>query len=188
MATYESNLVKKLTRHRGLYSGQKYDVMGRIFIPDGTVLATNDLLLGVPVGENQRIKEVTLMVIGDLNSAAGSVGYFQILGRDGNPAKVYRAGPNGAPSDQTFTSPTTDDDAYHAAETLVGYIDTTITASTAKLAGPVNIGVKITTGATVAADTEVFIGVVFDGETSTVETVGTAAPSGDVNDYLLVKA
>lgn len=188
MTTYNSNLVKKKGRMRGTESGQRFEVMGRVFIPTGTVLAIGDLLLGVPVGENQRVKEVTLMVVGDLNSAAGSVGSFQILGRDGNAAVVYRKGPFGADSSYTFTSPATNATAYHAAETLVGYIRTEITGSTAKLAGPVNIGVRITTGATTAADTEVFIGVVFDGETSTVDVPGSAAPSGSDNSYLLTES
>lgn len=184
--TYKSNLVKKGVLHRGELSGQPMELMGRIFIPNGTVLATNDVLLGVRVGENQRVKEVTLMVIGNLNSAQGSAGYFQVLGRDGNPMVVQRQGPRG-PSSSIFTSPATLATAYHAAEVMDGYIRTQVTAQTAKLAGPVDIGFKITTGATVAADTEVFIGVVLDGETSTTEVTGTAAPSGSVNDYLLTE-
>lgn len=184
MTVYNSNLVKKGMLHRGLYSGKPYEVMGLIKLPAGTVLTTADEFRGVPVGENQRIKEVTLMVIGDTDVAAGSVGYFQKLGRDGNPLVVERIGPFGD-STTKFTSPATSAAAYHAAEQLDGYIRTQITGSVAKLAGPVDIGVAITTGATVGANTEFYIGVVFDGETSLNEVTGSAAPSGTDNDYLL---
>ena len=185
MATvYKSNLVKKLHRHRGIYSGQPYEVSGRIFLPSGTVLGVGDDLLGVPVGENQRIKEVTLLVIGDTSTAAGEIGYFQITDSDGNPVKVQRRGPDAnAPAEDTYTSPTTDSDAFKAAGQLDGYVRQQVTGATVeKLAGPVNIGVRITTGATVGEDTEIFIGAVFDGETSTVETGGDSNPD---NSYLL---
>lgn len=185
MATvYKSNLVKKLHRHRGIYSGKPYEVAGRIFLPAGTVLAVGDDLLGVPVGENQRIKEVTLLVVGDTSTAAGEIGYFQMLDAAGNPVKVQRRGPNAyAPAEDTFTSPTTASAAYKAAGQLDGYVRQQVTGATVtKLPGPVNIGVRITTGATVGADTEVFIGAVFDGETSTKETGGD--PFMD-NSYLL---
>lgn len=185
MATvYKSNLVKKLHRHRGIYSGQPYEVAGRIFLKAGTVLGVGDDLLGVPVGENQRVKEVTLLVIGDTSTAAGEIGYFQLLDKAGNPVKVQRRGPDAqAPASDTFTSPATSSAAYKAAGQLDGYVRQQVTgAAVAKLPGPVNIGVRITTGATVGADTEVFIGAVFDGETSTVETGGD--PSVD-NSYLL---
>lgn len=177
--TYESNLVAKKGRHRGLYSGKPNEVSGRIFLPAGTVLAANDLLLGVPVGENQIVKEVTVLVVGDTSTAAGSTGYFQILDSDGNPVSVKRNGPF-SESDQIFTSPATSDAAYAAAAQLDGYVRTALATPT-KLAGPVNIGVKITTGATVGADTEIFIGAVFDGETSTVTVDG----GNTDNSYLL---
>jgi hypothetical protein len=172
MATLTSNLVKKLHRHRGIYSGKPYEVAGRIFLPAGTVLALNDILLGVPVGENQRVKEVTILAIGDTSTVAGSIGYFQMLDKQGNPVKVQRIGPDAqAPASYTYTSPASDPDAYRAAGQLDGYMRTEVTGATVtKLPGPVNIGVQITTGGTIAADTELFIGVMFDGETSTVET------------------
>ena len=179
---YKSNLVKKLHRHRGIYSGQPYEVAGRVFLPSGTVLTTADILLGVPVGENQRVKEVYFTVIGDTSTIAGSMGYFQMLDKDGNPVKVQRRGPDAnAPAEDTFTSPTSDPDAYKAAGQLDGYVRTAVTTAD-KLAGPVNIGIAITTGGTIAADTEIFIGVQFDGETSTVETGGD--PFAD-NSYLI---
>lgn len=181
---YQSSLVKKLSRNRGLYAGKTNDVAGRIFIPNGTVLAVGDILLGVPVGENLRLKETHIMVVGNLNGAAGSTGAFQILGRDGNPAVVYREGPIGAPPAQTFTSPASAPALYHAAQSLTGYISNFV-ITPARLAGPVNVGVIITTGATVSADTEVFIGCQFDGEMTTVIFNGTAAPSGTQNNYLL---
>lgn len=179
---YKSNLVKKLHRHRGIYSGKPYEVAGRVFLPAGTALTTADVLLGVPVGENQIVKEVYITVVGDTSTIAGSIGYFQMLDAAGNPVKVQRRGPNpNAPEDDTFISPASDPDAYKAAGQLDGYARTQV-ATAEKLAGPVNVGIAITTGGTIAEDTELFIGVQFDGETSTVE-VGGAYPQD--NDYLL---
>jgi len=182
MATFNSNLIKKVHRHRGIYSGKKYSVAGRIFIPEGTVLDIGDDLLAIPVGENQGIKAVSVWVVGDLDTAAGSVGYFQMLDKEGNPVKVQRRGPNAyAPAEDTFTSPATSAAAFKAAAALTGYAEANVAAPD-KLAGPVNIGVRITTAGTAAEDTEIFIGAVFDGETSTVETGGD--PFMD-NSYLL---
>lgn len=184
MATFNSNLIKKLHRHRGIYSGKPYEVAGRLLIPEGTVLAIGDILLGVPVGENQIVKEVTVTGIGSAGTLAGSVGHFQMLDKNGDPVKVQRRGPNAyAPASDTFTSPTSDPDAYAAAAVLEGYARTqAIDANVARMPGPSNIGIVITTGETLAADFELFIGVQFDGETSTVETGGD--PFMD-NSYLL---
>lgn len=177
--TYESNLVIKKSRNRGLYSGMPYEVAGRIFLASGTVLGVGDILLGVPVGENQAVKEVTMLAIGDTGLAAGSTGRFQMLDKSGNPVVVHRNGPNGEAS-SIYTSPATSAAAYRAAGQLDGYVRTQVTTP-AKLAGPVNIGIIITTGGTVGADTELFIGAVFDGETSINDTIG----GGGDNSYLL---
>jgi hypothetical protein len=181
MTDYQSNLVKKKARHRGIYSGQPYQVAGRLFLASGTVLATTDNLLMVPVGENQMIKRVTLQVNGDTSTIAGSIGRFQILDADGNPVVVQRMGPNGE-SGTKYTSPANSTAKYLAAGQLDGYTETII-ATVEKLAGPVYVGIDITTGGTIAADTEIFLGVEFDGETSTVETLGDQDPD---NSYLLV--
>jgi hypothetical protein len=179
MATYNSNLVAKKMRHRGIYSGKDYDVAGRIFLASGTVLEVGDDLLFVPVGENQSIQKVTLTVIGDTSTAAGEIGRFQIVDSAGDPVVVQRLGPFGE-AEYTFESPATDSDLYRAAGQLDGYTETII-ATAAKLAGPVNVGIRITTGATVGADTEMFLAVYFKGETSTLDTVG----GGSDNEYLL---
>lgn len=180
MATYVSNLVAKRNRHRGLYSGMPYEVAGRIELANGTVLTTADVLRFVPVGENQVVKRVTLLVLGDTSTAAGSIGYFQILDASGNPVVVERLGPLGDTASK-FPSPVSDPDAYKAAGQLDGYTEQ-IVATPVKLTGPVDVGIAITTGATVAADTEMFLGVQFDGETSTVE-VTNPFPYG--NEYLI---
>lgn len=180
MATYESNLVKKKNRHRGIYSGKPYEVAGRLFLANGTALTTDDDLLFVPVGENQVIKRITLLVVGDTSTIAGSIGRFQILDGAGDPVVVKRRGEFGDAED-SFTSPATSDALYRAAGQLDGYTETII-ATPEKLAGPVNIGIAITTGGTIAADTEIFLGVQFDGETSELEVVGDSNPD---NDYLL---
>lgn len=183
MAVYESNLVKRKMRQRGLAEGKPLEIAGRIFLPSGTVLEVGDQLLGVPVGENQRIKEVTLLVVGDTSTAAGETGYIQMLDANGDAVVVKRNGPF-SESAATFTSPTSDTDAYRSAGQLDGYVRTQVTgAAVTKLPGPVNVGVTITTGATVGADTEVFIGVVLDGETSTNEVEGHS--ESDDTTYLI---
>ena len=180
MAEYRSNLIAKRMRHRGIYEGMPYEVAGRIAIPEGTVLAADDILLAVPVGENQRVKEVTVLGVGDLGAAAGTVGYWQILDSAGNPVVVDRRGPLGE-EDTRYESPDTDEDAFATAAALNGYRRVQVTGNLGKLSGPVYVGVEITTGGTAAEDSEVFIGVMFDGETSTLEI---AEPYGD-NEYLL---
>lgn len=165
---YKSNLLYKLNRHRGLYEGKDQDVTGRIFLPSGTVLTTSDDLLFVPVGENLAIHRVSLLVLGDTSTIAGSIGTFQILGPDGvTPVRVDRLGPLG-PSSSMYTSPATSADSLRAAGQLDGYTETVL-ATPAKLAGPTNVGIRITTGGTIAADTELFVTVVFKGETGTDE-------------------
>lgn len=180
MATvYNSNLVAKKMRHRGIYSGKDYDVAGRIFLASGTVLGVADDLLFVPVGENQSIEKVTLTVLGDTSTIAGEIGRFQILDSAGNAVVVQRIGPFGA-AEYNFTSPANSTALYRAAGQLDGYTETIIAAA-AKLAGPVNVGIRITTGGTIAADTELFLAVYFKGETSMLETVG----GGSANEYLI---
>lgn len=180
MAEFRSNLVAKRMRHRGIYEGKPYEVAGRIAIPEGTALAADDVLLAVPVGENQRVKEVTVLGVGDLGAAAGTVGYWQILDSAGNPVVVERLGPRGD-EEVRFESPETVEDAFAPAAALNGYRRVQVTDNIDKLAGPVYVGVEITTGGTAAEDSEVFIGVMFDGETSTREVT---EPYGD-NEYLL---
>lgn len=189
MATYESNLIRKRHRHRGIYAGKPYEVAGRIFLPAGTVLTAADVLLAVPVGENQRIKEVTVLTIGDAGLAQGTVGYWQMLDKNGDPVVVYRRGPDRfAPADAAFTSPATDADAFASAALLNGYRRVSVSAATVdKLAGPVNIGIEITTGGTVGEDTEIFIGALFDGETHPLDGAARTDYLGYGNDYLLVK-
>jgi hypothetical protein len=167
MTIYNSNLVTKRTRHRGMYEGQDYDVAGRIFLANGTALVAADDLLFVPVGENQVIHKISLLVLGDTSTIAGSIGTFQILGPDGNPVVVERRGPLGA-SNTKYTSPATSAASLKAAGQLDGYTETVLATPT-KLAGPTNVGIRITTGGTIAADTEMFLSVYFKGETGTNE-------------------
>lgn len=185
MATILSNLLHKRHRHRGIYSGQDYDVAGRIFLPAGTVLDDSpaDDLLFIPVGENQVITKVTLLVLGDTSTIAGSIGYFQMLDANGDPVVVRRNGPSYyAPEDSDFESPATNATAYRAAGQLDGYTETIVTPPI-KLAGPVNVGIRITTGGTIAADTELFLAAYFDGETNP-DTINSGYPNGD-QSYLL---
>lgn len=181
MANYESNLVKKKLRHRGVNTGFPYQIAGRIFLPSGTALTTSDDLLFVPVGELVAPRRVTLEVRGDTSTIAGSIGYFQILDDAGDPVRVDRNGPSPLVASTQYTSPATSAAAYRAAGQLDGYTETIITP-TAALAGPANIGIRITTGGTIAADTEMFLGVEFETEVSSVTVEGDPNPD---NDYLL---
>lgn len=180
MTIYNSNLVAKKMRHRGIYSGKDYDVAGRIELANGTVLTTSDDLLFVPVGENQAIHKISLLVFGDTSTIAGSIGYFQMVDANGDPVVVERMGPYGD-SDTRFTSPATSAAAFRSAGQLDGYTETII-AAPAKLAGPVNVGIRITTGGTIAADTEMFLAVYLKGETSELDVVGGG---NEDNSYLL---
>ncbi len=180
--TYYSNLAKKKARHRGLYEGKPNEVSGRIFLPAGTVLGVGDKLLFAPMGENQAPKRVHLLVIGDTSTAAGEIGRDRILDKAGNPVVVQRKGPGGAAGTQ-YTSPATSTAAYRAAGQLDGYTETVL-ATPAKLAGPAMLSLTITTGATVGADTEIFLGAVFDGETSTQSALFVEDQNQD-NGYLI---
>lgn len=180
--TYQSNLAKKKSRNRGLYSGKPNEVSGRIFLPSGTVLGVGDKFLFVPIGENQAPKRVHLLVLGDTSTAAGSIGIDQILTDAGTPAVVERKGPGGVAGTK-YTSPATSPALYRAAGQLDGYTETVL-ATPAKLAGPATLSLTITTGATVGADTEIFLGAVFDGETSTLEALFVESQNQN-NGYLL---
>lgn len=180
MAEFKSNLVNKRMRHRGIEGGKEYDVVGRIFLPSGTVLTAGDKLLAVPLGENQVVTNVRAYAVGATGAAAVSLGYFQQLGPDGNPAVVERLGP--LESSGKYTSPVDDGDAFAAAAVLSTARDVAV-ASTSKLAGPVNMGALVTTGATLAADVELFIGATVMGEQNADTLVD---PYGeDDNGYLL---
>jgi len=183
MSIYKSNLVLKRTRNRGLYAGKDETRSGRIFLANGTALTTSDDLLFVPMGENLVIKKVTLLVVGDTSTIAGSIGRFQMLDSAGQPVVVKHRGPFSEAGD-TFTSPATSAALYKAAGQLDGYTETII-ATPEKLAGPVNVGIRITTGGTIAADTEIFLGVTFAGETSTTEVNADYIQSYWGNEYLI---
>lgn len=171
MATYDSNLMLKKNRHRGIYSGKPYDVVGRIELAEGTVLEVGDILRFAPVGENQRVNKVRSYIIGLLPTAAAEIGYQQMLDRNGDPVVVQRQGPFGD-ADTMFESPVTDDDAF-AAAAVFSTAREVLQATAVKLAGPVDLSMTVTTGGTVGVGgVEIFCGLELDGETSTVETGG----------------
>lgn len=185
MATHDSNLIAQRNRHRGLYAGQEYDVAARFEFATGTVFTAGDILHAVPVGENQVVTKVKAYAVGDTGALAVSLGYFQILDKNGDPVVVERNGPfvtTGAfGQNAKFTSPASDGDAYAPAAVLSTARQVVVTPTT-KLAGPVYMGAIVTTGATLAADVEIFIGCALDGETSTHEVIG---PTDWDNGYLL---
>lgn len=174
MATYESNLVKKLNRHRGIYSGRPYNVEGRIILAEGTVLTTDDIFHMVPIGENQRVNKVKAYIIGDAGATAVSIGYAQMLDANGDPVVVERLGVFGD-EDTKFESPVSDLDAYAPAAVLSTAREVIVTgaANNAKLPGPVYLACAVTTGGTVGTGgVEIHIGAEFDGETSLRDTLG----------------
>ena len=187
MATLNSNLVTKRMRHRGIYSGKPYRADGVIRLEEGTVLAAGDVLLFVPVGEQQNVEKVFVTALGGVGALAGSIGYHQILDAEGQPAKVTRV-----PSvdEETYTSPATDADAFSAATALTGHKEIVV-ATTNKLPGPVVVSVTITTGATIpAGGAELLVGAQFLGETSLREVTSgynTAGQNANANSYLLDK-
>ena len=182
MATFESNLVKKLNRHRGIYSGRPYNVKGRIVLEEGAVLEANDVLLMAPIGENQRVNKVMSYIHGLLPTAQVSIGYAQILGLDGEPVVVERIGVFGG--DETkFESPEDDLDAFAAAAVLSTGREVVV-AGSQPLPGPVYLAAEVTVGGTVGAGgAEIYIGAEFDGETNPRETPGVTWY--EKQDYLL---
>ena len=162
MATHSSALISKRTKHRGLYTGQEYTVEGVITLPAGTVLATNDVLKFLPLGENQVVTKVWAYVVGSLPTAAVSIGYAQRL-RNGVAEVTERTGPFGA-SATKFTSPASDLTAFAAAAVLSTAREV-VDTSVAKLAGPVDLAANVTTGGTVGVGgAEIHIGAVIIGE------------------------
>lgn len=162
MTVYKSELTSNGVLNRVSFAQCEKEYQGRVRIKAGTVLAIGDDLLGVPVAENQVITKVAVLVLGDLGAAEGSVGRFRILDENGSPVVVERKGPAG-PADTKFTSPATSAAAYAAAQPLAGYQED-VQATPAKLAGPANVGIRVTTGGTAAVDTDVFIQVTLLGE------------------------
>lgn len=172
MATFNSNLIAKRNRHRGIYSGRPYNVEGRIVFSEGAELAEGDILLIAPIGENQRVNKVRSYVIGDVGEAEVTIGYAQILDADGQPAVVERLGPL-SDDESRFESPESDLDAFAPAAALQDAREYVIVGNPNKLPGPVYLAAEVTAAGTVGGDgAEVHIGAEFDGETSLRETGG----------------
>jgi len=167
MTIYNSNLVTRRTRYRATEEGVEKKISGRILVPNGTVVTTSDDFLFVPVGENQVIKKVTLLVLGDSSTIAGSIGTFRILDSAGKAVVVERKGPNGESSTQ-YTSPATSAASLRSAGQLDGYTETVL-ATPARLAGPTNVGIRITTGGTFGAETEMIVEVTLVGDHGTID-------------------
>lgn len=167
MAIFNSKQVSKNQTHRGIYSGQEYDVEAVIRLKAGTVLATGDQLLALPVGENQVVTKVRAYAVGATGAAAVSLGYFQRKNADGSTYQVERYGPL-ADGKGVFVSPATDADAFAAGAVLSTNRQVVVPAAK-KLAGPVYFGAEVTAGATLAADVEVHLGLTLVGELSDME-------------------
>lgn len=183
MAIYNSQLIEKRHRHRGIYDGKEYTVSGVIYLPSGTVLTTDDVFKIAPVGENQVVTQTWAYAVGATGALAVSLGYFQQLDANGDPVVIYRRGPSAyVPSGNNFTSPTSDPDAFAPAAVLSTarkVVDTAVE----KLAGPVDFGAAVTTGATLAADVELHFGAVIIGEHNPNQVTG--GYPGRNPDYLL---
>ena len=182
MATHNSNLIRKRTKHRGIYTGQEYTIEGVIKLPAGTVLSANDVLRFAPLGENQVVTKTWAYIVGLLPTAQVSLGYAQRLDSAGQPEVTQRYGP--LATGGKFTSPTSDLDAFAAAAVLSTarqVVDTAVE----KLAGPVDLAAEVTTGGTVGAGgVEIHVGAVVIGELSDVE-VEALYPAGADGQGLL---
>jgi hypothetical protein len=54
MANFDTNLLRKGNRERGVYAGQEQSLTGVLRVEDGGSIATTDLIRAVPLGENVR--------------------------------------------------------------------------------------------------------------------------------------
>lgn len=182
MATFNSNLIRKRTKHRGIYTGQEYTVEGVIRLPAGHVLTDSDVLRFAPLGENQVVTKVWAYIVGSLPTAQVSVGYAQRLDAAGQPEVTERYGP--LASTGKFTSPASDLTAFAAAAVLSTARQPVDTA-TAKLAGPVDLAAAVTTGGTVGAGgVEIHVGATLIGELSDFE-VEALYPDGAAEQDLI---
>ena len=62
MANFDSDLIVKNIRHRGLHSGKEQTVSAKRRLAAGGSIATSDLLRMVPLGENCRPVRITAMI------------------------------------------------------------------------------------------------------------------------------
>ena len=62
MANFDSDLIVKNIRHRGIANGKEQTVSGRVRVKAGGSIATSDLLRMVPLGENQRPIRMVAMI------------------------------------------------------------------------------------------------------------------------------
>lgn len=60
MATFNSDLVVKKLRHRGLHMGREQNVTGGLYVAAGGSIALTDLIQMVPLGENTRPIRITI--------------------------------------------------------------------------------------------------------------------------------
>lgn len=150
--------------HRPARQGQPLDVTGVIKIPAGTVLTDGDFLKFFRIGQNVRVLELELTSDGDLDDGTsalrGQLGYFQALNVAGTALVVDNK------TGTTYTSPA-DSTAHfvdaadaklvavlsagpgsafwHAGDTTAGNNFDNIDVD--GYAGPVDIGIEITTTA-----------------------------------------
>lgn len=166
MATFYSDLMTGDVPQifRGEYQGLPFDLTAVVKIPAGTILADNDVIKFARIGQNVRVLELELSSDGDLDDGTstlrGQLGYFQSL----NPAGTALIVDN--KTGTTYTSPATASDHFvDAADTkLVAVLSAGPASafwhtgdSTAGnnfdnvdvdgYAGPVDIGIEITTSA-----------------------------------------
>jgi len=62
MANFDSDLVVKGVRHRGLANGKEQSVSARVRVAAGGSIATSDLIRMVPAGENVRPIRITVLI------------------------------------------------------------------------------------------------------------------------------
>lgn len=166
MATFKSDLLTGKVPHvyRGARQGQSFEVTGVVKIPAGTLLTDGDLIKFFRIGENVRVIELELTSDGDLDDGSstlrGQLGYFQALNTAGTALIVDNK------TGTTYTSPADATDHFvdaadaklvavlSAGPDSARWIDGDTTAGNNfdnsdmdGYAGPVDIGIEITTTA-----------------------------------------
>lgn len=176
MANFDSLLVAKKLRHRGLYSGKEQTATGFIKVADGGSIQTTDLIRMIPVGENVRPLQVrlfarTLSGTPVLTNATFNIGVTPLL--SGN--LVRPGGTAYAPLTTSATALTsglslaTDEDAVAndlpapVADSVTNYGPYIITAT------PAGAGAFSVAGGSIA----MYLEVTFVGEESTADPLYT---------------
>ena len=112
MATFDSLLVSKKNKQRGIYAGKEQSVTGQMVVKDGASYALADILRMIPVGENTRPVALRLYARTLRGNPTITNGTFDIGVAPMQTTNFVRA--NG----DVFPPLTEDTDAFGAAQAL----------------------------------------------------------------------